>query len=418
MAIRVVFLSFYFEAWDSLAPVYERMLANPRFEPIVISIPRRFTGETEYGHEAEVSANFERRGIEHLRFDFADPFEGNRRLRELAPDYVFLNYPWQRNYQPGFRPDALAEFTKLCYVPYYSLPLVNEPGVIGVAPHLYRQRLHQLASMVFAQDGAVCDAYADTQRGNGYVHLVGSPKLDALVEQANASAGHWPIQRNWGGRAFRLVWAPHHSYSEHWLNFGVFASMHQQMLEFATRHQELEILARPHPFLFGTLVDRGVLSAQQLEIWLDSWNALPNTGIDLGGNYAEVFKACDLLLTDGISFIGEYPLVTGKPAIFMENPDHWAFSPIGEVAANANLRVRNFDEFEALFDQIRTVGMPERSDEIAALAASARPFPGEAAKRIVDLVLADSEAKTPLIDPSQVTETPWELEPGREPFTD
>ena len=30
-----------------------------------------------------------------------------------------------------------------------------------------------------------------------------------------------------------------------------------------------------------------------------------------------MFKACDLMLTDGISFIGEFPLVTGKPAVFL-----------------------------------------------------------------------------------------------------
>ena len=44
--IRVVFLSFYFEAWDALADIYRQMLTDPRFEPIVISIPRRLPGET------------------------------------------------------------------------------------------------------------------------------------------------------------------------------------------------------------------------------------------------------------------------------------------------------------------------------------------------------------------------------------
>ena len=423
--IRVVFLSFYFEAWDALAPIYEQMVADPRFEPIVISIPRRLTGDTQFHDEPLVSEFFDSIGVPHLRFNFADSTDGTRALRDLAPDYVFINYPWQRNYQSGFRVETLARFTKVCYVPYYSLPLVNEPGTTGVAPHLYRQRSHQLAALVFTQDAAVREAYAHTQRGNSHVHLTGSPKLDSLVERANAGAGQWPIARQPGtgaggsrGRQFRLMWAPHHSYSADWLNFGVFAEMHQPMLEFARSHPQVDVVCRPHPFLFGTLVDRGVISKTDLDAWLADWNALPNTSIDAGGDYAAMFKACDVLVTDGISFLGEYPLVTGKPAIFVENPGHWQFSPLGELAAAANMRVIGFAGFAQIFDEIIAHGMPDYSEAVAALAASARPYPGQAAQRIVELVAADFAAGTPLVDVAAVTEVAWENEPGREPLVD
>ena len=425
MPIRVVFLSFYFEAWDSLAPIYRLMVEDERFDPIVVSIPRRLTGDTDFHDEQLVSDFYDSVNVPHLRFDFADSAEGTRALEELKPDYVFINYPWQRNYQPGFRVEVLSRFTKVCYVPYYSLPLVNEPGTSGVAPHLYRQRSHQLAAMVFTQDAAVRDAYASTQRGNAHVHLTGSPKLDSLVELANSGAGHWPIPRPSGigvganrSRQFRLMWAPHHSYSEAWLNFGVFAEMHRPMLEFARSHPQVDVVCRPHPFLFGTLVDRDVLSQAELDAWLAAWNALPNTAIDSGGEYATMFKACDLLVTDGISFLGEYPLATGKPAIFVEKPGHWQFSPLGELAAAANLRVLGFEGFAEVFDQIIAHGMPDHSEAVAELAASARPFPGKAAERIVELVAQDHAAGTPLVDASSVTELAWENEPGREPLVD
>ena len=136
--IRIVFLSFYIEAWDALADIYRKMLADPRFEPIVVSIPRRLTGETDYSGEERVSEFYDAQGIEHLRFDFADSTDGTAKLRELAPDYVFLNYPWQRNYQPGYRAEVLSEFTKVCQVPYYSFALVNEPGDDGVDGRLLR----------------------------------------------------------------------------------------------------------------------------------------------------------------------------------------------------------------------------------------------------------------------------------------
>ena len=423
--IRVVFLLFYFEAWDSLAEVYEIMRKDERFEPIVVTIPRKLTGYEDFADEDKVSAYLDARQIAHLRFDLTDSMDGLSRLRELAPDYLFLNYPWQRNYQPGYQIENLVEFTKVCYVPYYSMPLVNEPGETGIAPHLYQQRSHQLASMVFTQDSTVREAYAQTERGNSHVYLTGSPKIDALLRDAKAGAQTWPIaakkvqhgqpvpQRN-----YRIIWAPHHSYGPNWLNFGMFAQMYQGMLKFAQQHPHVDIVLRPHPFLFGTLQDRGVISATELDDWLEDWQDLSNTSIDTDGGYAALFRATDLMVTDGISFIGEFPLITGKPTVFLENPGHWEFSPLGEIAAAANIRLTSFEAFEALFDEIHTQGLPDYSEPIAKLRAAASPFPGQAAARIVDAVANDFVAQTPLVNKSLVTEVAWEFRPGAEPQID
>ena len=54
MSIRVVFLTFYFEAWDALDPIYRGMLADARFDPIVVSIPRKLTGAAGYADEEKV----------------------------------------------------------------------------------------------------------------------------------------------------------------------------------------------------------------------------------------------------------------------------------------------------------------------------------------------------------------------------
>lgn len=406
--IRVVFLSFYFEAWDALADIYWQMLADQRFEPIVISIPRRLTGEVEYSGEDRVSEFYAAAGVEHLRFNFADSTMGTQKLRELEPDYVFLNYPWQRNYQPGYRAEALSEFTKVCQVPYYSFALVNEPGIDGLAPYLYTQRSHQLSSLIFTQDAAVSETMAGTSRGNSHVHLTGSPKVDALVRGAKRTESD----------RYTLVWAPHHSYSPHWLNFGTFASMHQEMLRFAAENQDIDIVMKPHPFLFGTLADRGVVENEVLDSWLISFNALPNTSIETGGDFGSLFASCDLLLTDGISFIGEYPLIANKPCVFLENEDHWKFSPIGEIAVETAWRISHFEEFVQRFDEIREHGLGDYSKQIAELREAASPYPGEAAERILEVVAADFAADTPLVDKNTITELAWEFGPDKEPLVD
>jgi CDP-glycerol glycerophosphotransferase (TagB/SpsB family) len=336
-----------------------------------------------------------------------------------------VNYPWQRNYQPAVRFDHLVEFSRLAYVPYFSLVMVDEPddepggGQVGslVATHLYKQRLHQLASLVFTQDKNVLDAYASTERGNSYVHFFGSPKIDNLRKEAQEGIASWPIR----GNGFRVVWAPHHSYSPHWLNFGVFSKIKDQMLDFAKQNPDIEIVLRPHPFLWGTLTDRNVLTVEELTSWRSAWDQLPNTFVDEDGSYAELFLATDILVTDGISFLGEYPLISGKPTIFFENEGHWQLTATGELAADASVRVKTFAELETAIANSRANGLPDRSKQIQKLIEASSPYPGESARKIVEKVFEDftgPNGPSPLIDKSKIKEVPWELVAGREPFLD
>ena len=59
---------------------------------------------------------------------------------------------------------------------------------------------------------------------------------------------------------------------------------------------------------------------------------------------------------------------------------------------------------------------PNRVIEIAELHAAALPNPGRTAHRIVEVVAADFESGSTLVDASLITEVPWELKDNREPL--
>lgn len=391
---KVVFLTFYYEAWDALAEVHQLMKRDSRFEVKVVAIDRRLTGETGFSGAYNVSDFFGGLGVAHeVNADLGTLFGG------AGPDYIFVNYPWQRNYAPQYRPDQLAKVGRIVYVPYYSLPMTQEPvdgvnpatGFVEHAPHLYSQRMHQLTSI-------------DTRQ-------FGSTKLDALVHEVEVlrarQAGKVKARK-------RVLWAPHHSYSTHWLNFGNFARVHEDMLAWAAAHGEFEVVLRAHPFMFGTLVDREVMTKAALDDWLARWSALPNARVEVGESAAESFAVADYLVTDGISFLAEWPLAKGVPGIFMENPDHWPFTEIGSLAAAANVVVREVSELDELLIGAGGVdAMPGRSAQIAALREAAMPNAGQTAARIVEAVAQDASE---LIDPSTMTEVPWERQHGRESF--
>jgi hypothetical protein len=223
------------------------------------------------------------------------------------------------------------------------------------------------------------------------VVFTGSPKLDAAVTRAaglSRATARWPIES--AAERLRVVWAPHHSYNQNWLNFGNFADSYQQLLNYAGAHPEIDFVLRPHPFLFSTMTGRGVIEPAVFDAWRAEWDALENTAIDADGDFVELFVACDLLLTDGISFLAEYPLATGRPAVFLERQDHWPFTELGAVARAANISVSELGQFERLVEQVQAGGsLPDRAAEIAELRRQALPYPAKTAELILDAVLAD-----------------------------
>jgi hypothetical protein len=124
--------------------------------------------------------------------------------------------------------------------------------------------------------------------------------------------------------------------------------------------------------------------------WRKAWKALPNTATDRNGDFVELFVASDLLFTDGISFLAEYPLSTNKPAVFLERAGHWPFSPLGEIARDANIAINRFKDFKRALAAV-TAGEPlaSREREIASLRATALPYPGKTPERILQAVIED-----------------------------
>lgn len=393
--IRVAFLPLYTEAWDSLAEVYSRMSKDERFEVRVFTINRKLTGDTEFHGQQEAHDYLLSQKVPNQMLSSVDELKG------FAPDYTFINYPWQRNYEEQYRAENLVRFTKLAYVPYFLLPMVTEPWDEGVAGHYYRQRSHQLASLIFTQDRNTKRAFGLTERGNKYVKFTGSPKIDSMLRRARKAKR---VKRD----RYRIIWAPHHSYGPLWLNFGTFAQMHDQMLAFAKVHQDVDIVFKPHPFLLGTMVDRGLMTREQVDAWSTAWAALPNTSTNTESDYVSLFVNSDMLVTDGISFLGEYPLITGKPAVFIERADHWAFSPLGETIAKTTVKFDSFGAFARRFEKLRMDGLPDRTFEIENFMDEAIPFPRKAAKKIIKAVVKDHAKGKPLIDPDRVIETTWE----------
>lgn len=343
--IRCVFLVHMIEAWDAQIDIFQAMKNDDRFVPIVVSIDRVFPGDNACGGEASVSQALTELGIEHLRLGMANSFEGLDILRALAPDVIFRQSQWDRDYPAAFRTPELG-FARLCAITYGTSLVAkfshSEGAVAEISPMAFDQPYHRTAWRVFCETEQTQSYFRSFQHSDpDKFVLSGYPKHERLV--SFIGKGSWPI-KNSGAKAYRVIWAPHHSVGDDWLAFGVFHRIYMDMLRWAQRSPEIEFVLKPHPALFALVVKMGLVSQAAIAEFTSRWEGLPNCTI-AEGQYGELFAASDMLLTDGVSFLTEYQLFN-KPLIFIDSQRHVPFNALGELASACAERVTTMEQIE------------------------------------------------------------------------
>ena len=348
--IRCVFLVHAIESWDAQIDIYEAMARDPRFDPIVASINRKFPGDGAHGGEAQTSAALKAAGIPHLRLGMEPSFAALDILRALAPDLIFRQSQWENDVPPAFSTDRL-NFARLCSVPYgMSIVAQFSPGLAhtgGVDPQSFDQPYHRAAWRVFCETEQTRDYFVQFHHADPAKFIVsGYPKLTRLL-RAQSEPEQWPIGDS-ATRRPRVIWAPHYSVRTNWLGFGVFDLIYRDFLAFAQARPDIDFVLKPHPALFTFALSSGALSQWDLQSFLAAWQALPNCALETG-TYAHLFAASDLMVTDGLSFFTEYPIFE-KPLIFFDSGRHVPLNALGQQALAAAHHVADFAAMQAAIE--------------------------------------------------------------------
>ena len=373
--IRVLFLVHHATAWPAIRDIVDEMRQADDFEPVVMSLPHTFPLVNRLGGEAEVHAMLDQQGYKHIRLRDDDAGSALDYVKLLAPAVIFRQAPWDADLPATLSARHLA-FARLCYVPYGYM-------TAAIEKQQFDQVMHRQCWRLFCPDEAHRALYAaHNALGDVNCRVTGYPKFDHLSRQVG-QPGHWPIA---DGRAdaYRLIWAPHFSSDNDPLKFGVFNRIAGDMLTMAAKDPSLEIVLRPHPALREAMAMARPDSS--LGRFLATWRSLPNTCLDDGAEYAELFAASHAMLTDGISFFSEYQLFD-KPLVYFERADNVGFNAAGERLKDGMYCVRDFADWARRLQEFRA-GV-EDSAIVAGrrrIAAELQPFPGAAARQIVDVI--------------------------------
>ncbi|MBO9122781.1 MULTISPECIES: CDP-glycerol glycerophosphotransferase family protein [unclassified Rhizobium] len=388
--IRCVFIVQSIPMWDSFAEIYQAMVEDERFYPIVVSIDKSELGRAEFAGEDDVHLGLTALKIPHLRLN-VDAYDALDIFRNLMPDVVFRQQQWETPVPPGLRTLEIS-FARICVVPYGVGTLAN-PDMTDESDEAYDnnydQQYHRFAWKVFCETELTISYYGSFAHSDPEKFVLsGYPKLDKLL----SARGHgvWPIPEP-KGRTFRVIWAPHYLLAANGNSgFGVFHRIYKEMLEWARSSTDIQFVFKPHPSLKFSLSEGSPLANGGYQQYVDTWSALSNCAVS-EGTYGELFEASDLMLTDGVSFLSEYQLFE-KPLIYFDSGNHPPFNSLGRMAERASHKVETFNE-------MRKAALEYKAGRAWALEAERQAFlkvllPCEqpAARIILDSIAADIHA--------------------------
>lgn len=377
----VVFLVHHLHAWYAIADLYQVMKDSSTFLPIVVSIPHKY-GVLQFHGEDEVHEFLTREGVPHIRFNFDGQYEGLRLLKNISPEIVIRQAPWEHNISPAYSIHNL-RFTRLLYTDY-GMEVFD--GLYGWKH--YRTPLHYRAWMILCDNEVQKEYYLSQNPELKSLCVTGYPKFDALCRRMEEGS-FWPVKNSRKGK-FRVIYSPHHTVTRIGPSFATFHEVYKDILHLATVMKDVEFVFRPHPELLEHPAPEECPNLKEmLAQFMNEWDKLPNTGMSVDGDYALLFAASDCMVTDGISFLAEYPL-TGKPCIFLENQEHWPFNMVGEKCMSSTYRLTDVKKLGGLIEKLAQEKKEGRKDKLfkqrEKVIRFLRPYPGQAAKRAIKCI--------------------------------
>ncbi len=297
--VKVAFTVIY----DSVFPaeiVYQKMLKDSLFDPILIVIPDVMRGRENmllqlrktYAH---LSAKYGKVEIAYdVKKDRFVDYSGRVDLVFFANPYDLMtnktsgvNYLSSKGVLPlyasyGMMPDY-----------YASRYIIDQPSL-------------NLAWRVFADtEENLNDFRAFTKNKGRNVVLSGYAKLDRL-----AQVGVRPRARK------KIIIAPHHTVAMAALPLSNFLRYAGFFLDLPKRYPDVDFVFRPHPLLFITLANDELWGKERVERYLTAMRENPNVEYQDGGDYFDTFVNSDGIIHDCSSFLVEY-LFTEHPPCYL-----------------------------------------------------------------------------------------------------
>lgn len=315
--------------------LYDLFKNSDRFEPIVLitllTTVHNGIDKTRYNSEENYEF-FKSRGmnVEYL-------YE-NDKYKDLKPfglDIVFYDQPWSM--PEKYHPSTVYKYVLPCFCSYsYEVLHDTDNYFTNFHAFLYRYFIEHEMN------------YKRYQRYNKFAKdncvVVGYPKLDVYLDKKEAKCGAWKSSDK-----FKVIYAPHHSFDNSLL-LSTFLENHNEILNLAKSNPDTTWIFKPHPRLKFALLKMNVMSEEEIDNYYNEWAKIG--AISTQGDYFDIFKTSDLMITDCCSFLAEY-LPTEKPLIRLINRKSKPLNFLGDKITSEYYYAHNKEELNTLFKELK-----------------------------------------------------------------
>lgn len=339
--ITVLFLVNENQKWncDSL---YEALDKSENFSPIVAI--------TKLGRDSVEIFNknvsfFKNKNINYLLAYEASNDTGTA-LININPDIVFFQQPYG-----SFQNQTIEEVSKYaltCYIPYGLMVANNDEN------H-YRSMFQELLWKYFAPNEIIKKLYLENcpNTKSSKIIVSGHPKMDIYDNKEIKNENlFWTPKNDSKKTKLRIIYSPHHSLDPNSpLKYSTFIWNGRELLSLAKESPNIEWVFKPHPRLHHALELNKVMTRAEVNIYYNEWKKLPNASLYDSGDYFDLFRTSDALITDCGSFLAEY-LPTKKPIILLINNESRGYNSFGNILVENLYKANNYLELENLIENV------------------------------------------------------------------
>lgn len=340
--LKVVFYTNEPQKWsyDSLYWEFEN---SNYFEPLIVVVPRYRV----------------HKGLDRTRMS----------LEEQYKFYLERGYRVTYGYKEGkyidiklLKPDIFF-YLQLAEIPGVDDPyIVSKTALTAYCPYAYQlsdykkhylETFHRLLYVNYMEHQLTLERFESYKKGNSKNCVsVGYPKLDVYLNTLTQNP-----KRYWKDPSkYKIIYAPHHSFRKndsYLFRWSTFPENYNLILQIAREHLETTWIFKPHPMLKSTIIREGLMTEEQVNRYYAEWEEVGH--IYDSGDYFDIFKTSDLMITDCGSFLAEY-LPSNKPLIRLINKRGVPLNKLGKQFSDCYYNAYNNDDLLLFFDEIVVKG--------------------------------------------------------------
>lgn len=308
--IRVVFLCQYVPAWNKFKSLYDIMKKDKRFRPVIVCIPIDM-----HDHRLDDPNNTVNDTYEYFvknGYDAVNALTGVEswlELKSLSPDYVVYTRPYNSYLPEEYASYNVKKYARICSL-MYAITMTKELYDTTINDSFYKD-----VYVYFAETNYSVKFYrrkypVTTSLGIKKCYFYGMPALEQILLDKGTHGHSWDFSQN----TFRVMWTPRWT-TDPKLGGSNFFVYYQSILDYASKHADMDFLIRPHPLTFENFLRTGEMTEEQVQAYKDEIAAMDNASLDSEKEYDATIWESSVLLSDISGFMPEY-FVTGKPIIF------------------------------------------------------------------------------------------------------